>query len=354
MKNTIRLIIIIIFLLLIGIFAFTFYNGLNKPVEKNSEEMISVEIPMGSSTSDIAEILYSNGLINSVTRFKALSKLNGYDGGYVAGSYSLSPGMTPKEICETIVAGDTVNMQFTIPEGYTYIDIRRTLLEKGYVNANTFDDCVLNGDYSEYDFLKNLIRDEYWLEGYLFPDTYIVHIGTSEEDVIKMMLDRFNEIYTDEFKARAKELKKSTKDIITIASIIEKESMLLEDKPLVSSVIYNRLEADMPLQMDTTVIYALQENKLDLTYDDIAIDSPYNTYLFTGLPKGPICCPGEDSIKAALYPADTDYYFFVVSAKGDGSIKFSETGEEFYKDTEEYYASREEQEKQEEKEDDEG
>ena len=344
MKKKIALIIILLVLLVLGFAGLkgrSYLKSLDLPFAEGSTETAIVDIPMGSSTYDIADILYSNKIIGDSNKFRMFSKLNKYDGNFVAGVYEVSPGMTATEICEKLISGDTATFKFTIPEGYTVDEIIDTIAQTGHADKRKLEDLIQNGNFSEYTFLNDVPYEAHPLEGYLFPETYIMDFGATEEDIIRAMLDRFASVYDEEFQRLANNLGYSTHEIMTVASIIEKETMHLGDKDKVASVIYNRLDIGMRLQMDTTVIYAMGENKLDLTYDDIAIESPYNTYLVDGLPAGPICCPGLDAINAALHPANTDYYFFVVSDKGDGSIKFAETDWEFEEDKAAYYASRE-------------
>ena len=344
MKKRLTIIVILLFVILIGLGALkglSYFKGLDKAfIEGDSSEII-VDVPMGSSTTDIANILESNGIIADASKFKLFSKLNKYDGNYVAGVYLLSPGMTSTEICDIISSGEVATFKYTIPEGYIVDEIIDTIVATGHADRSRLENAIFNGNYPEYEFLRDVPSEAHPLEGYLFPETYIFHYGTTEEEIVRAMLDRFQEVYNNDFVSIGNRLGYSTHEILTVASIIEKETMHLGDKDKVASVIYNRLDIGMRLQMDTSVIYAMGENKLDLTYDDIEIDSPYNTYLVDGLPIGPICCPGMDAITAALHPANTDYYYFVVSDKGDGSIKFAETYWEFEQDKEAYYASRE-------------
>lgn len=333
----------ILAVLCVGCFFFVlnYLNGLDGPLEKGGLENKIITIPSGSSTLDIGEILEGNEIIKDKTGFRIFSKLNQYDGKYIAGTYTLSSGMTTTEICEKISKGETTATVFTIPEGYTVDQIIDVLVKEGYGTRESFLEVIENGDFDEYDFIEKDPSLIYELEGYLFPETYSLDHGASEEAIIKAMVDHFDQVFDANMRKRAEELGYSIREIVTIASIIEKESILDEDRPLVSSVIYNRLDIDMRLGMDTTVLYVMDEHKVDLTYDDIEVDSPYNTYLNYGLPPGPICCPGKASLEAALYPAVTDYYYFVVSDKGDGSIAFSETEEQFEKDKAAYYDAKE-------------
>jgi UPF0755 protein len=238
-----------------------------------------------------------------------------------------------EEIMKALVAGKAETVRFTIPEGY---DIKRTsakLTEDGLINAETFAKEIETGKF-DYEFLKDAPAGPNRLEGFLFPETYEIFANANEHDIIDKMLYQFNKVFTDEYYARAEELGMSVRDVITLASIIEREARVPEDRPVIASVFYNRLKIKMPLQSCATVQYILGEQKPVLSIKDTKIESPYNTYLHPGLPPGPIASPGADSIKAALYPADTDYLYFL--AKGDGSHAFSSTYEQFLKDKAKY------------------
>lgn len=305
----------------------------SNPVDPGSEELISVTIPSGTGTGGIAQILKENNLINSRNVFKLQSKSRGYDGKYKAGLYSLSPGMSMDEIMTLLMAGNDETMRFTIPEGY---DIRRTtakLSEEGLINAEVFAEEIEMGQF-DYDFLADAPAGPDRLEGFLFPETYEIFSNANEHDIIDKMLYQFSKVFTDEYDARAEELGMSVREVVALASIIEREARIPEDRPVIASVFYNRLKIDMPLQSCATVQYILGEQKPVLSIKDTQIESPYNTYLNSGLPPGPIASPGADSIKAALYPADTDYLYFL--AKGDGSHAFSETYDQFLKDKAKY------------------
>ena len=205
------------------------------------------------------------------------------------------------------------------------------LLAEGLIDKERFIDLVENGNYSEYDFLDGAVEGKHHLEGYLFPETYFLPEGATEEDFIKVMLDHFGEIWA-KYSDRAAELGLPTNEVITMASLIEREAALPEERALVSSVIYNRLEVGMPLQMDASLDFILElmgENHQYITFDDMAIDSPYNTYQIEGLPPGPIACPGERCIAAALYPADTNYLYYVKTTDQGWAMTFCETYEEF-------------------------
>lgn len=326
--------IILILIVVITISGYIYFNAymekMTQPMDTESSEYISVEIPSGSTTEDIANILKNHGLIRSDFVFKYQSKKNNFDGKYQAGSYMLGFNMSMDKIMSLIQEGEaeTNTVRFTIPEGYDITRVADALEKEGLVDREKFLDVVANGDFS-YVFLNGLSKDENRLEGFLFPDTYEVYANASEEEIINKMLSRFDQLFTDEYYKRLEELGYSIKEMITLASIIERESLLDDERPIVSSVFHNRLNTGMLLQSCATVQYILGEVKPKLTIADTRIESPYNTYLHKGLPPGPIASPGLASIKAALYPEATEYMYFV--AKGDGSHAFAVTYNEFLK-----------------------
>lgn len=305
----------------------------SKPVDPGSKKTVAVTIPEGTGTGGIADILVQNKLIDNAGVFKLQSKTKGLDGKYKAGEYSLSPGMSMGEIMITLIAGKSNTERFTIPEGY---DIKRTtekLASEGIINAEAFAKEIETGQFN-YKFLESAPAGPNRLEGYLFPETYDIYTTATEHDIIDKMLAQFDKVFTKEYYARAKELNLTVNQVITLASIIEREAKVPADRPIIASVFYNRLKINMPLQSCATVQYILGEQKPVLSIKDTKIQSPYNTYLNAGLPPGPIASPGADSIKAALYPAQTDYLYFL--AKGDGSHAFSKTYEQFLKDKAKY------------------
>ena len=345
MRNKLLLVIVcaIIVLLIAGIAALIYINGLDKAYDSSKSDTINVTVEMGSTTEDIGTLLQEEGIIESSSDFKFFSKVKGYDGKYQAGTYALAPSMTLSEIAEIIISGKTNNITFTIPEGYTIYQMADKLSEEGIVDREKFVSLLTDGNFS-YDFLSDAQSGKNHLEGYLFPETYTVEFGADEETIINTMLNQFDTVFNEEFKARAEELGYSLNEIMVIASIIERETQVDEERGKVSSVIYNRLKEGMPLQMCSTVQYILGEQKEILSNADTQIESPYNTYINQGLPPGPICCPGLASIEAALYPDETDYLYFVVSDKLDGTQKFSSDYNQFLKDKEDYYNALEQQE----------
>lgn len=320
----------------IGFAGFTVYmNSAGKPVDEGNTELVSVVIPSGTGTGGIASILEDNGLISSSTVFKFQSKSKGFDGKYKAGEYALSSGMSMTEIMDTLVSGNVNTVRFTIPEGYTVKQTRDKLANQGLVNAELFDQEMMTGQF-DYKFMSGAPAGENRLEGYLYPETYDVFTSAREHDIIDRMLSQFNKVFKEEYYDRAKELNMSLNEVITVASLIERETRADSERAKVASVIYNRLDEGRKLQIDATVQYALGEQKDRLLNSDLKIDSPYNTYQIAGLPPGPICSPGEASIKAALYPEDTNYIYYVLKPDLNGQHNFTHSYDEFLKFKKQY------------------
>lgn len=312
---------------------FVYLGQVGKPMDPSNVETMSVQIPTGTGTNGIAQILEENGLIRNTTVFRLESKTKGYDGKYKAGEYLLSKSMSMLELMEKIVAGNVNTVRFTIPEGYTLKKISEKLSAEGLINEELFMQEIQSGEYN-YEFLKHAPQGELRLEGYLYPETYDVYTTASEKDIIDRMLLQFDKVFKPEYYDRAKELNLNINELITIASIIQGEAVKEDEMNLISSVIYNRLNIGMPLQVDATVQYALQERTNRVSTENTKIDSPYNTYQNKGLPPGPICSPSIKAIEAALYPAETNYIYFV--AKGDGYHAFTNDYDQFLKDKKAY------------------
>lgn len=320
---TLGLVLIILVCMFSG---YNYYNSLKLPVDIKDSKDIIINIPSGASTSKIASILKASDLIRNELYFRYISRQREIGGKYQAGEYKLHKSMDVDQIIEKLLKGDvhTKTAKFTIPEGFELSQIIERLLANSELNINKEKllHIIENEDFN-FPFLEGIPKGKDRLEGYLFPDTYEVTKDSNERDIILMMLNRFDRVFKKEYYQRADELGMSINDIITLASIIEREAMVENERPIVASVFYNRLERKMLLQSCATVQYALGERKEKLTYKDLEIESSYNTYKNIGLPPAPIASPGESSIKAALYPDDTSYLYFV--AKGDGSHVFTKT-----------------------------
>lgn len=334
LKTMIVIVLVIIFL--IGARYVWLFKQMSKPADSSDTSMVTVKIENGSTTTGIAAQLDKEGLISNLAAFKLKSKMDHVQ--YKAGTYELSPSMTMEEIEKILVEGRSSEntLQVTIPEGYNLKQIADRLEEKGFCDAEDFLDAAENDDF-DFDFMdEDLPQDEHRIEGFLYPDTYQFYEDEEPHSIINKMMKRFEEVYHKAEKKADKEIlsKYSELEIVTVASLVEREAKLDRERPDVASVVYNRLNKNMKLQFCSTVQYAQGKVKERLLNSDLKIDSPYNTYIHEGLPPGPIASPGKASIEAAMNPNDTDYLFFVVSSAGDGSHKFAATGDDFaaYKD----------------------
>lgn len=329
LNDTTKLLIAVAILILLGAFGLRMALAeAVKPLDPQDTAIKVVTIPLGSGASSISQILEDSGIIKDSRAFRIVSKITGNDSKYKAGTYSLSPSMNAYQIMEKIKTGISAGNMVTIPEGYTIRQTARLLADKGIVDEAEFLQEAETGTFNQ-SFVEDLPAGPDRMEGFLFPETYDIPINASAHDVIQIMLNHFEKIFTPEYQVRSAEMGYSMREIMIIASMVERESVASEDRPLVASVVYNRFEAGMPLQFDSTVQYVLGEQKDRLYYTDTGIDSPYNTYVNRGLPPGPICSPGADSIKAALYPADTNYLYFVVDPEGQGTHNFTNDYDEF-------------------------
>ncbi|MBQ4518599.1 MAG: endolytic transglycosylase MltG [Clostridia bacterium] len=284
---------------------------------KPGSDFVTVTVKEGIGTAQIADVLKENGIIRYPFWFRLASKLGGHDGSYLQGTFTMSRNAGYEAVFKGLKSPDNVLIRVTIPEGFELRQIADRLQEEGLIDRDRFFEVAEKTEF-DYWFLKDLPKRENRLEGYLFPDTYLFKKGDTEENIINMMLARFEQIYTDEFKKQAKALNMSDDEIIILASVIEREAMGDTDRDKVASVFHNRLKnSQYPyLESCATVQYILKERKPVLSVADTQIDSPYNTYRNSGLPAGPIASPGKASIEAALYPAKTDYLFFVLDSSG--------------------------------------
>lgn len=309
---------------------------------------IEITIPRGSSTSDIANLLKEKGIIEWPSIFKLQSKINGYDGTFMSGKHIVSKELSYDQLMR-VLSSNPVSINVTIREDYYLGQLLNSLSDKKLIDKEAFTKSM-NTEKFDYKFIEQIPDRENKLEGYLFPDTYFFDPLSTDREIITKFLDNFDTKFKLDYYARAKELNMTVDQIITLASIIEKEATLPEEKPIISSVFHNRLKSKEPslkkLQTDATIQYILykKEGKIkdNLTENDTKIDDPYNTYVYEGLPPGPICNPGLASIEAALYPEEgSSYYYFV--ARGDGSHQFSKTLSEHEAATKKYINNKEEE-----------
>ncbi len=288
--------------------------------------------------ADLAKDLDKQGIINYGTVFKAYLAIKGNsDDDVLAGEYQLNPSMDYGQIIDKLTnSSSSDTLQVTIPEGYSVAQVRQLLLDNHVCTADALDK-VLNQYPFKHDFLQDEKPvEEGWLEGYLFPDTYEIYKGNgSVVDTINKMLNNFATRYDSDITDGANELGRSMHDIVTIASLVEREAQRDDERARIAGVIYNRLNnsSEFPyLQVDASVLYGLGRTSGKLTDDDLKSDSPYNLYTNEGLPPGPICNPGYASLYAASHPESHDYYYYV--AMPDGSHLFASSYEEHQRNIE--------------------
>jgi len=321
------LFIFVVILLLIGAGGALYIQNVLSPKSKISSKPVLFHVKAGSTMSQLSSQLLIKDLIRNphITTYYAICR--GWDRRIIPGYYFLSSDMSTTSILRKIIEGKTEKMQITIPEGYSIKQIGELLDSYNFSSQNYFNAIknYLNQYKKSYTFLQQFTEND-TLEGYLFPDTY--QMGQSEDELVNQQISRFNELIIPVWLARPNGYPLNLKQALTLASIVEKEAQKPEERPLIAGVFFKRLFAGIPLAADPTVEYALgwHQNEKGLTYSDVKIDSPYNTYRYKGLPPTPICNPGVEVFKAVLNPLNTPYLYFV--AKGDGSHIFSRTARE--------------------------
>lgn len=320
-----------ILLVLVG-FAWWIRYDLNHPRAHNAATRI-ITIEPRSTTSRIIDDLYKEGVIQRQFPVWLYLRLSARGVRLRAGDYQFKSPISPLEAIRKIERGEVATRQFTIPEGYNIFDISRVLAGlQGLKEPTPATSDAAIKLVGHLELISDLDSQATSLEGYLFPDTYEYTATSTREQIVELMVRRFRRTFTPEMQRRASELNMSIRQVVTLASLIEKEAKVESERELISSVFHQRLKVGMPLACDPTVIYAaLLEGKYrgKIYQSDLDRNSPYNTYKKMGLPPGPIASPGKRSIEAALTPAATNYLYFVVDAqKNDGSHKFSASSAE--------------------------
>lgn len=309
------------------------WNGL-RPASDGA--VVQMELKTGMSPFDFAEEMEEKGIIRDAFMFKYYLRLKDEGPGFQAGVYELAPGMDKDAIIAKLNAGDTVKketVRFTIPEGYTLEQIADTLASAGMAEKSAFL-ALADTDraWGDIDTVRSIPKDakgmRHRLEGYLFPETYELEKDSKPEAIILRMLqemDRKLDTLPENWEDTMAERKLDYHSLLTIASLVEREVVVDEERPIVASVIFNRMKKNMLLQIDATVQYSLDKPKERLFEKDLLVDSPYNTYQNKGLPPGPIASPSIKSIEAVLFPADTDYYYYVTKKDGSSGHLFAKT-----------------------------
>lgn len=318
-------------LIVFTVFLLNFVFFLSTPDTKR-ETPVSLVIEPGMKLGEIAERLSQEGLVSNPLFFKLYLKVRGFDKKIRAGDYEFPPGISPHDLVLLLMKGDFARLRVTTVEGWTVKEIAGFLEGKGLASSDEFlrkaQDPAL---------IQSLGVKATSLEGYLFPDTYEMYRPKGAEEIIQKMVGRFNEVFDQTLRARAVEAGFDPYQALILASIIEKETGRDEERSTIASVFLNRLKINMGLASDPTVIYGIPNFNGNLTRADLERPSPYNTYLNAGLPPTPICNPGLASIRAALYPAETEFLYFV--SKNDGTHHFSKSAEEHSRAVQMYQGS---------------
>jgi UPF0755 protein len=294
-----------------------YYTATHPYTEISSPESVNVDITPGMTLNEISTLLESKDLLGNALSFQLLAYLQEKQGQIQVGEYELTPAMTPVEILEVVTSGKTVLHTVTIPEGYRITEIAALFEAKGLGNAEKFIQ-----ESKDETLIQSVGLDGNSLEGYLFPETYNFSKNTSERKIIQRLLEIYHEkVKQYDLINRAQSVNLSFHQVMTLASLIEKETGVDDERKIISSVFHNRLKKNMLLQTDPTVIYAMANFDGNIRKKDLQVDSPYNTYRYRGLPPGPIASPGIKSIIAAFEPSESDYLYFV--SRKDGSHQFS-------------------------------
>lgn len=301
------------------------YTGNNADLADGKTYVITVE--NGMTAADIANMLHRQKLIKRPESFRLEARFMGLEGKLQAGSYEIEAGKSNGEIIDILARGQIKTVSFTVPEGYTVEKTAAKLAAEGLGDAEKFKEAARN--YTPYKYMETNNADvKYKAEGFIFPSTYQFNDSMTEKDMLAMMVKEFNtQINHEKIGEAAEKTKMSIHDIVTIASMVELEAVFKEEQPRIAGVFLRRLKIYMPIQSDTTIQYILGgEQKEEITIADTRIENPYNTYVNSGLPPGPVGSPGMDAIKAVLNPENTDYLYFV--AEKDGHHRFTRTYEE--------------------------
>ncbi|MBQ6296575.1 MAG: endolytic transglycosylase MltG [Selenomonadaceae bacterium] len=285
------------------------------------EKRINVKIREGISTAEIADRLVEKGIIDSSLRFRLLARFYGYDDKFRPGAYTFTVGMSDEEVFEKLLTGEKKFVRFTVPEGFGVKEIAERLYNLDLADKEEFLKAA--ADFAPYDYMRKRQNVFYAAEGFLFPDTYNVESDIDIDEILNLMAANFDDRITPTMRVTAEKMGLSVYDLITLASLVEREVRYPEDRPIVAQVLLKRLKLNMPLQTDATLQYLMDTPKVEVSIEDTQIDSPYNTYQHTGLPPGPIANPGMASIEAVLHPSETDYLYFVADKLGHNHYAYT-------------------------------
>ncbi len=331
LRRTIIFCALVLPLLLLGGLGLRF--GLFLLTPASPAQPVSLSIPSGSSMAKVAELLQEQSIISDELQFRLLARIQSKATRIQAGDYDFAHAARPEEVLDRLVSGDVRRIRLTIPEGLTLKEIAEKIAETGLVKQEQIINLGANST-----FIAKLGLGVPSLEGYLYPETYTLVGGLTAEQILSAMVRQFNKFLTPELIAAARKQNLSLHQLVTLASIIQKETGALEEMPQISSVFHNRLKRGMPLQSDPTVIYGIKDFDGNLTRKHLRQATPYNTYKIPGLPPGPIASPGGEALQAAAHPAKTRYLYFV--ARGDGTHAFSATLQEHNRAVRRYQLKR--------------
>lgn len=326
-----RFLRLFVFILFIGVLIFlSLYNKAIKKPLKSDGKSIMIEVSQGEGFYDVLNRLDKENKISNKLLIKVKLSIDKRNIKLSEGIYEIETDATLDELITSLesTSENKELIKLTIPEGYSIDEIADAVEKEGFCSKEEFINAIKQ--YTLPDFIKVNNKKRYNIEGFLYPDTYLIKKGSDANQIIKIMLSRFEQVLNqvkDETGINIKD--EEIEKVITIASMIEKEARFDVDRPLISSVIYNRLEKDMKLQLDATVLYSLGYHVDVVLNKHLEVDSPYNTYKYKGLPLGPICSPGIKSIKAALIPTKTDYLYYILQK--DGTHYFSNNYDDFLK-----------------------
>ena len=316
--------LIVVGALLLGAGGWWLYARAIEPYRGYTGDDAFVDIPSGASPATIGSRLVDAGVVRDARTWQVALWISGRSRSLRAGEYRFDAPLHALDVIDKIARGDVYRRRLTFREGLTIPEMAQVFEERGFGRAAEFQEAAQNAS-----LIADLDPEARDLEGYLFPETYALPRGTSAAAVVAQMVDGFRRVLTPDLRAAATSAGLTTRQLVTLASLVEKETGTPAERPLVAAVYHNRMKIGMGMQADPTVIYALQKAGKytgNLRRDDLQFDSPYNTYKYPGLPPGPIAAPGKASLEAAARPADVGYLYFV--SRNDGSHVFASTLDE--------------------------
>ena len=294
-------------------------------------ENIIITVEPGMTNADIATLLQNKKMINSPVFFRLQSKFARMERSLQAGEYEIVSGMSNWEIIDLFSKGQVRHKTLTIPEGFTIEQIAKKIEESGLGSAEEFKKAAK--DYAPYSYMETSNNNVIFkAEGFAYPSTYYLSPGSAEKEILAIMVKEFDTQLTEDIRQKAKDKNMSIRDLVNLASLVEKEAVFPEERPVIAGVFLKRLQIQMPLQSDTTIQYILGVQKKEISIADTKIDSPYNTYLYAELPPGPIASPSISTINAVLDPKQTNYLYFVADL--EGHHHFTETYQDHLKEIE--------------------